>query len=202
MSAMLIQLTDGRDYNKPDEYLLGDYYPGGNDSYKHGFRLDCEKHGLIWEEVERNLSKSSEIISGKSLEISDKSPEILILSDPDHVPSHAMTVRTTPLIVTEKPTVTLKTQTRNGISKSSRQLMPSPSLIISMEEPKEIEPEKNLLLLSVKPPEKTYLETTPVKEKEKSGRRIQIMSKSQKKEKTNGFFSSVGFLSSWKSKNK
>jgi len=201
MSAMLIQLADGCDYNKPDEYLLGTYYPGGNESYKHGFRLDCEKHGLIWEEVEKNLSKSGSEISSKSLDISGKSPEITLTCDPDHIPVHAMTVRTSPLIVSEKqPTITLKTQTRNGSSKSYRQLMPSPSLL-TLEEPKTTEQEKNSLILSVKQPEKSNHETTPVKEKEKpSGWRI-FMSKSQKKEKSNGFFS-VGFFSSGKSKNK
>jgi len=97
MSAMLIQLSDGTDYNRPDEFLVGTYYTGGNDSYQQGFRLDCEKHGLKWDDVEKTVHKSNEVDS-----------------------ELALSARSLPSLAFDKPTVTLKAQQRTGISKSSR----------------------------------------------------------------------------------
>jgi len=98
MSAMFIQLTDGSDYRRPDEFLVGTYYIGGNDSYQQGFRFDCLKHGLVWEEVEKTMNRSNE------------------------VDSETLSASSLPSIAQAQATVTLKTQSRPGMSKSSRQL--------------------------------------------------------------------------------
>jgi hypothetical protein len=167
MSAMLIQLSDGTDYNRPDEFLVGTYYMGGNDSYQLGFRLDLEKHGLKWEEVEKNLHKSSELDSDL-----------------------ALSARSLPSLAQDKPMVALKTQSRTGISKSSRQLVVSPNIFSGDE--KEAErllrspthnnhthhhhhPTDNVL---------SHSETPKEKEKERTSVfRFNLLSKSVKKEK-------------------
>jgi len=95
---MFIQLTDGSDYRRPDEFLVGTYYIGGNDSYQQGFRFDCLKHGLVWEEVEKSMNRSNE------------------------VDSETLSASSLPSIAQPQATVTLKTQSRPGMSKSSRQL--------------------------------------------------------------------------------
>jgi len=147
---------------------LGTYYIGGNDSYQQGFRIDIEKHGLKWEEVEKNLTKSSEVDS-----------EV------------ALSARSLPSLAQDKPTVTLKTQARPGMSKSSRQLVVSPNILSGDE--KEVErllrspthnnhthhhekESREMLSNSETPKEKE-------KEKERSVFRFNLLSKSVKKEK-------------------
>jgi len=115
MSAMIIQVSDGTDYNREDEYLVGTWYTMGNASYKSGYRLDCENHGLKWEDVEKTLPKSSE----------------------DDGSGLGLSTRSLPSIITDKTTTAqLKSSARPGISKSSRLLVVSPSTL-SKSEPEE-----------------------------------------------------------------
>jgi len=95
MSAMLIQLADGTDYNnQKDDFLIGTYYPAGNESYQMGFKEDCEKHGLKWEDVEKTVVKTA----------------------------------------LDKTILAIKTNNnRPGITKSSRNLMVSPSILVNIE---------------------------------------------------------------------
>jgi len=113
MSAMIIQLRDGTDYNNESEYILGAWYSSGNDSYKAGFRLDCENHGLKWEDV------------AKTLKIPIEEDSILNNS-----------IKSMPLIVNDKTTLALKTSARPGISKSSRLLVVSPTTLATAEKEK------------------------------------------------------------------
>jgi len=113
MSAMIVQLCDGTDYNNPEpEFILGTWYSRGNESYMNGYRLDCENHGLKWEDVEKILPKSNE--------------------EDDSV--RALSVRSLPLIVNDKTTASLKAAARPGISKSSRTLHVSPSTLAKFED--------------------------------------------------------------------
>jgi hypothetical protein len=108
MSSLLIQLTDGTDYNLKDEFIVGTYYPAGNDTYLNGFRLDCEKHGLKWEDLEKTLCKTSQY------------------------DDFNLSARSMPTIALDKAVLAIKSQsvTRPGISKSSRNLMVPPSLLL------------------------------------------------------------------------
>jgi len=172
MSTMLIQLTDGTDYVREDEFLLGTYYIGGNDSYQIGFRLDCEKHGLKWEEVEHTVIRSSEQDSDLTL-----------------------SARSLPTIAVDKNLISLKAQPRPGISKSSRNLVVSPSLLASTTsednsnnnspistEKKEPSPSSSSEN-KISPNNSLSVESTP---KEKIGLGRFLLSKSQKKDKKNG----------------
>jgi len=106
MSSLLIQLTDGTDYNLKDEFIVGTYYSAGNETYQHGFKLDCEKHGLKWEDLEKTLVK------------------------PSATDDFNISARSVPTIALDKNIQALKAQSsRPGISKSSRNLMVSPSLL-------------------------------------------------------------------------
>jgi len=51
MSAMLVQFTDGRDYNQPDEYIPGPYYEGAKHAkFQQAYRNFAELNGLTFEE--------------------------------------------------------------------------------------------------------------------------------------------------------
>jgi hypothetical protein len=125
MSAMLIQLADGTDYNnQKDDFLIGTYYPAGNDSYQMGFKEDCEKHGLKWEDVEKTVVKTS---LGK---------------DPDF----NLAARSMPTIAIDKTILALKTNNnRPGITKSSRNLMVSPSILVNIDKEDPPKPKEELL---------------------------------------------------------
>jgi len=102
-----------------------------------------------------------------------------------------------PSLAQDKPTITLKTQSRPGASKSSRQLTVASQLLTQDEPPKEKKIDPSLdkphplsptvsssALSEVDSPSK--LEKENQNQREKSGFRFLGISKSQKKEKKNG----------------
>jgi len=52
MTAILVELKDGTDYNTGGEFLAGEWYPGGNLAYSLAFKENCEKHGKTLTEVQ------------------------------------------------------------------------------------------------------------------------------------------------------
>jgi serine/threonine protein phosphatase PrpC len=113
ISAMLIELRDGSDYNIENEFILGTFYPRGNDSYLMGYRLDCETHGLIWDQIVATLPKSSTSPADENDAISS--------------------IRSSPSLVIDKNLTAAKVAAKPGMSKSSRTLAVSPTTLAKLD---------------------------------------------------------------------
>lgn len=51
MTAILIEPKDGDNFTKDDEFIVGEWYKHGNDTYVEAFQLNCTRHGKSVEEV-------------------------------------------------------------------------------------------------------------------------------------------------------
>jgi len=60
MTAVIIELKNGHDYNRGIEFIAGIYYEFGNPSYVNAFKSNCELNGKTVEEVKRIYSDQQE----------------------------------------------------------------------------------------------------------------------------------------------
>jgi len=123
MTAMLIELADGTDFAAPEEFVPGKLYAYGNETFFAAYRLDCEQHGLKWEEIEKGLPRSDE---GEALDLRQLSS----LSQPS-----LLSPNKNPIALTQKSTRT---------TQSSRNLMGKPpsEVVHKVEDSKEEDNEK------------------------------------------------------------
>jgi len=82
MTAMVVQLKNGASYNKEDEFLPGEWYEGGNDTFQAAYNLNCECYGkspddakAAWLERKKKLTeqKVKDRKEGKSVSESSSS---------------------------------------------------------------------------------------------------------------------------------
>jgi len=51
MTAILVEPKNGENFNRPDEFVVGEWYKHGNDTYVEAFQVNCARHGKTVEEV-------------------------------------------------------------------------------------------------------------------------------------------------------
>jgi hypothetical protein len=86
MTAMLVQLKNGTSFNRGDEFIAGEWYEGGNDTFQAAYQLNCEWYGktteeakAAWLERKKKLAaqKAKDRKEGKSVSDSSSSSEEL-----------------------------------------------------------------------------------------------------------------------------
>eukprot|EP01125_Pyxidicula_operculata_P010027 TRINITY_DN3294_c2_g1_i1.p1 TRINITY_DN3294_c2_g1~~TRINITY_DN3294_c2_g1_i1.p1 ORF type:complete len:608 (-),score=247.48 TRINITY_DN3294_c2_g1_i1:647-2470(-) len=53
MTAMVIELQDGSDYNKPLEFIPGEYHENAHDIWINAYKRDCDRYGITIEEAKK-----------------------------------------------------------------------------------------------------------------------------------------------------
>jgi len=84
MTAMVVQFKNGKSFPKADEFIAGEWYEGGNDTFQTAYKLNCEWYGksiddakAAWLERKKKLAaqKDRDRKDGKSVSDSSSSDD-------------------------------------------------------------------------------------------------------------------------------